>query len=216
MLQPDTLEVFPICPAYGFTVEPRYRVKITARDGGYERVDRKWSRPLLRFVAVPTGDRFDDDVQTVLYFWHAHGGASSRFRFKDFSDHKSCRVGEEPSPTDQPFTFIAGSPGGYQLVKRYTYGAREQLREIVKPKGDTIRVANQNGVEQPSSTWLLDEATGLLQPLGGFVGTPTSWGGEFYVLARFDSELPITIVNKRIHEASFAIAEVRETMVYDL
>lgn len=122
---------------------------------------------------------------------------------------------DTPTPGDQPFTFIPGSPGGYQLVKVYTYGAREQVREIVKPNGATIRVANQLGIEQPTSAWLLDEATGLLQTLGGFSGTPTSWGGEFYVLARFDSELPISIENKQIQAASFAVAEIREPLVYD-
>lgn len=215
MLQPDTLEIFPTCPAYGFTVEPRYRVSITERDGGYERVDRKWSRPLHRYTAVPMGTRVEDDIQEVLYFWHAHGGPSTRFRFKDFADFKSCRIQDEPTPSDQPFTFIPGSPGGYQLVKVYTYGARQQVREITKPNGATIRVANQLGIEQAASTWLLDEATGLLQTLGGFSGTPTSWGGEFYVLARFDSELPISIANKQIHEASFSVAEVRVPLVYD-
>lgn len=214
MLQADTLETFPVCPTYGFTAEPRYRVKITEREGGYERASRKWSRPLLRFTAVPMGDRAEDDIQTVLYFWHAHGGAANRFRFKDWSDFKSCTVSGTPSPTDQPFTYIPGSPGGYQLVKRYTYGAREQLREITRPAGSTIRVANEFGVEQAASRWLLDESTGLLQTLAGFVGSPASWGGEFYVLARFDSDLAIEISDKQIQRAGFAIAEVRETLVY--
>lgn len=216
MLQADPLETFPTCPAFGFTSEARYKNRITERDGGYERVDRKWSRPLHRYTAVPMGERVEDDIQEVLYFWHAHGGSAARFRFKDYVDYKSCRLQDDPSPTDQPFTYIAGSPGGYQLVKRYTYGAREQLREITRPKGSSIRVANEFGVEQASTTWLLDEATGLLQTLVGFVGTPSSWGGEFYVYARFDSELPITVTNKQILEAGFAVAEVRETLVYDL
>jgi uncharacterized protein (TIGR02217 family) len=215
MLQPDTLEIFPTCPTYGFTSEPRYLVKIVAREGGFERRTRKWSRPLHRYVAVPLGDRSAADVQEVLYFWHAVGGMFTTFRFRDWADYKSCAVQDEPSPTDQPFTFIPGSPGGYQLVKRYTAGSLEQLREIVKPEGATIRVANEFGVEQPSNRWILDEATGLLQPIAGFEGTPASWGGQFYVPVRFDSELPVEITNKQIQAATFALAEVRVELPYD-
>lgn len=209
MLIPDTAEIFPECPTFGFTSGPRYKVKIVEREGGHERRTRKWSRPLHRYSSVPMGTREDEDIQSVLYFWHAVGGMSTGFRFKDHADFQSCKTYETPTPLDQPFIFEDDSPSGYQLVKTYSIGALEQVREIYKPKGDTIRVANELGVEQPASAWTLNEGTGLLTPDVSFAGTPTSWGGEFYVYARFDSELDIEIANQRIQACNFSIAEIR-------
>jgi uncharacterized protein (TIGR02217 family) len=139
MITPDTTEIFPECPTFGYTVEPRYRVKIIEREGGYETRNRKWSRPLHRYTAVPMGQRPEKDIQSVLYFWHAVGGMTTGFRFKDWADYKSCPVQDDVTPLDQPFVFVPGSPGGYQLVKQYTVGSLTQTREIIKPKGDTIR-----------------------------------------------------------------------------
>jgi uncharacterized protein (TIGR02217 family) len=213
MLIPDTTEIFPACPSFGFTSGPRYKVKIIEREGGHERRTRKWSRPLHRYVSVPVGNRVEEEIQEILYFWHAMGGMATGFRLKDHADFKSCKTHENPTPLDQAFVFYEDSPSGYQLVKIYTYGAVEQIREIYKPKGDTIRVANEFGVEQPDSSWTLEEGTGLLTPEGSFVGTPTSWGGEFYVYARFDSELDVAISEQNIQQCDLSISEIRVARV---
>lgn len=209
MLIPDTTEIFPGCPSFGFTSGPRYKVKIIEREGGHERRTRKWSRPLHRYVAVPMGNRAEEEIQEILYFWHAMGGMTTGFRLKDHADYKSCKTHETPTPLDQPFVLEEDSPGGYQLVKTYLVGSLQQVREIYKPKGETIRVANELGVEQPDTAWTLDEGTGLLTPDESFDGTPTSWGGEFYVYARFDSELDIAISEQRIQQCDFSITEIR-------
>lgn len=209
MITADTTEIFPGCPTFGFTVNPRYLVRIVEREGGYERRDRRWSRPLSYYTTVPTGDQAEGDIQNVLAFWHAVGGRAEAFRFKDWSDYKSCPVQDTPTPLDQPLAYEAGSPGGYRLSKEYTVGALTQVREIYKPKGDTIRIANALGVEQDASTWTIDEATGLLSTGGGFSGVPATWGGEFYVSVRFDSELDLTLSGYQVQAATFALRELR-------
>jgi uncharacterized protein (TIGR02217 family) len=145
-ITPDTLETFPECPAYGFTVEPRYLVKAIERDGGFERVDRRWSRPLNFYTAVPMGDRAEEDAQAVLYFWHAVGGMAGKFRFKDYADYKSCKVNETPTDLDQPFEVIDATH--YQMIKEYVYRSLTQIREIYRPVGSTITVANEHGAAQ--------------------------------------------------------------------
>lgn len=210
MITSDTAEIFPSCPTFGFTASPRYRVPVIERSGGYERRTRKWARPLNTFTAVPIGDRPEDDIQQVLYFFHAHGGRSVGFRFKDYADYKSCAVQEAATALDQPLVEVPDSPGVYQLIKQYQFGALTQQREIFKPKGDTIRIANELGVEQPSDRWTINEATGILEPEGSFSGVPTSWGGEFYVYARFrDEQLDVELTNYRIQACSFAVVEIR-------
>lgn len=204
----DTSEIFPACPTYGFNPEPNYLVKIVSREGGYERRDRKWARPLLKFTGVPLGERPQSDIEDVLYFWHAVGGMSDGFRFKDWSDFKSCRLGADPSMLDMPIVASGDSPAGsYRLVKQYVWGSKIQEREITRPLGASILVANESGVAQTDFT--LDESTGLLTPGGSFAGTPHSWGGEFYVWCRFDAQFSPSISNWQIQTASVVLAEIR-------
>ena len=212
MITADTLETFPRCPTYGFNVDPFILVKIIAREGGFENTDRKWAHPLRRFEGMPMGDRAQADIESILYFWLAVGGTAGEFRFKDWTDYKSCLLDDDVAPTDQPLVFVAGSPGGYQLVKQYTFGALTYQRTIRRPIGSTIRIANETGTEQVSTRWVVEEATGLLTPLGSFAGTPTTWGGEFDVLARFAGPFIPEISNFKIQNASVSICEKREEL----
>ncbi len=202
----DTLPTFPECPAFGFTSEPRYLVKPIEREGGQERVDRRWSRPLSFFTAVPTGNRDAEVVQNLLVFWHAVGGMSSSFRFKDWTDYKSLRTTDTPTALDQPFEELTG--GEFQLVKEYVAGSYTQVREIYRPIGSTILVANESGIAQ--TDWALDESTGILVPGGTFSGTPASWGGEFDLCCRFTTPLALVIIDgHEIQSGSFTLRERR-------
>ncbi len=205
----DPYAVFPECPGFGFTVEPRYLAKAIEREGGQERVDRRWDRPLVFFTAVPTGNRDADIIQNLLIFWHSVSGTFGRFRFKDWTDYKSCFTTGMPTALDQPMLDMGD--GTFQLIKRYTAGPMSQDREIYRPIGSTILVANESGITQ--TDWSLDEATGLLTPGGGFSGTPTTWGGEFDLPCRFLTEYSVTVVDgKDIQSGSFTLREVRPTI----
>jgi len=202
----DALPTFPECPGFGFTVEPRYLVKPIEREGGQERVDRRWSRPLSFFTAVPTGNRDASVVQNLLIFWHAVGGMSGSFRFRDWSDYKSCRTVDAPTMLDQPFEELTG--GEYQLVKEYVAGSLTQVREIYRPIGSTLLVANTLGAAQTDYT--IDESTGILVPGETFVGTPGSWGGEFDLCCRFTTALSLVIIDGvDIQSGSFTLRERR-------
>lgn len=203
----DPAPVFPGCPTFGFTVEPNYLVKITSREGGFERRDRKWARPLIKFSGVPLGDRPQADIEDVLYFWHAMGGMSTAFRFKDWSDFKSCRLDATPHATDMPLAVSGDSPSSYRLIKQYTAYGITQEREILRPVGSSVSIANETGTIQ--TDWTLDESTGLLTIGGSFSGTPTSWGGEFDVWVRFDGQLNPQLSNYLIQNVTVQLAEIR-------
>jgi len=204
----DTAPLFPRCPTFGFTMQPDYLVKITQREGGFERRDRKWARPLHQYSTVPMVQQ-QADIEAVLNFWHVVGGRSTGFRFKDWADFTSGSIDNTPTALDQPFTFIPGSPGGYQMTKRYQVGSMVLDRFIYRPVGSTIRVANDAGVEQAASRWTVDESSGYLTPGAGFVGTPGTWGGEFTVYVRFNSDLQIQITDFKIQSVNFALQELR-------
>jgi uncharacterized protein (TIGR02217 family) len=206
---PTSLLLFPECPGYGFNVQPQYLVKIVCREDGFERIDRRWARSLSVFTVVPVGDRDEAEIQSILYFWHAMGGRATPFLIKDWTDYKSCPTQDDVAATDQLVAAVTLSDAStaYQLVKTYRVGALAQPREITQPKGDTIVVANSLGAVQTDFT--LDEATGLLKPGVSFTGTPKSWGGEFYVPVRFNSELDTQIVDKQIQSVTFTLMEKR-------
>jgi uncharacterized protein (TIGR02217 family) len=208
-ITPDLAETFPLCPTFGFVAEPMYLVKVTAREGGFERRQRVWSRPLSKYTGVPSGDQPQDDIEDILDFWHAMGGIASAFRFKDWIDYKSCRLGATPAATDQPLVLSGDSPVSYRLVKQYVTksGRTIQQREITRPIGSTILIANDAGALQ--SAWTLNEATGLLTIGGGFVGVPTAWGGEFDVWCRFDAQFNPTISNLDVMNVTVQLAEIR-------
>lgn len=209
-IQTDSAVTFPACPTYGFSVDPTILVKIVGREGGFERLNRKWAHPIRKFDGVPVGEKPQADIEEILHFFLAIGGMSTYFRFKDWTDYKSCLLDDDPHFTDQPFTFEAGSPGGYRLTKRYTIGPYVYNRPIYRPIGSTIRVCNQSGVEQDSSKFILQESTGLLAPIGGFTGTPSAWGGEFDVLVRFNAPFIPEISNFHIQRATVSLIEKRE------
>lgn len=202
-------EQFPVCPSVGSQSAPAYNVSVARMMSGAERRNRFWQYPLHRYT-VSVDPRQVDEVQTVLEWWHAMGGQECGFRWIDYADYKSCRVNQDVTPTDQPISISVESPSSFQLIKEYTVGARTQERIILKPVSGTIRVANGSGVEQPANTWSIDYTTGLLTPLMGFTGVPTTWGGEFDVPVRFEgSELPITLHQNAVQGTSFVLVELR-------
>lgn len=206
--------VFPTCPSFGFTSRPDYSVTIVERASGLRSVNRNWYYPLHTYSAVPIGERAQDDIHKVLKFWHAIGGRAGRFLFFDYVDYKSSvDLDLDPTPTDQPLTEILDSPGGYQLLKLYEdeLALFQQQRLIQKPIPGTVRVANSVGAEQAPGTWTLDYDTGILQIEAGFIGTPATWGGQFYTPVMFETAPEISVTNRRIQQTSFALRELRLT-----
>lgn len=212
MITPDLSPIFPSCPTFGFSVKPRLLVKKTALESGRTLRDRKWAQGLRLYEGVPLGQRPQADIERALNFFWAIGGESILFRFKDWSDYKSCILDDDPDPLDQAFSLVSGSPGGYRLVKAYTSGVFTEYRKITRPNGSTIRVANELGVEQAASRWTIDESSGFLIPDGTFVGTPTTWGGEFYVPVAFDEGgTQFELTNHKIQSATVTLLEERDT-----
>lgn len=205
-ITPDTTPSFPVVPNYGYTSSPQYRIDAVELEGGYEKVNQLWPRPLLFITAAPLDDAEVEEMEQVLAFYHAVAGMSKYFRMRDHVDYQSVGIRAVPAFTDQPLTEI-GSTGTYQLVKNYVSGGLIQVREIYKPIGDTISVGNEVAAEQ--SDWTLDEANGVLTPGGTFTGTPTTWGGEFDVEVRFTSELQMEASTFGTHGTRLSMREKR-------
>lgn len=199
---------FPGCPSFGFTSTPDYSVTISATVSGYESRNRNWQRPLHVYNAE-VGPRREEEIQELLEWWHAMGGQECGFRFKDHADFKSCRVHQTPTRVDQGVDPNEDSPGGYQLVKTYTIGARSSVRKILKPVQGTILLADNGTLKTEGLHYTIDYTTGLVDLNFTPVGVIT-WGGEFDVPVRFDSGFPVSIVNQHIEHVSFTLKELRD------
>lgn len=199
--------VFPGCPSFGYVSRPDYLTSVVRVRSGREQRNRFWSRPLYR-VDVTVGPREENEIQELLEFWHAVGGMECGFRFKDWADYKSCRVGQTSAATDQPLVLVDGSPVQYQLTKRYTAGVRTQDRDIYKPVSGTILIADNGTPKTETSDYTVDYATGLVTLLFSPAGALT-WGGEFDTPMRFDSDFPVELSNHRIQSVSFTLMELR-------
>lgn len=207
MITATTLPIFPVCPTYGFTSRPDYLVKITSREGGYEKRDRKWAEPLHYYDGVPMGPAPQADIEAIASFFHAMGGIHQRFLFKDFADFRSSALDLPITALDQGFVDLGG--GLYQMVKTYATGAYSTVRTIRHPIGSTVTVANNSAAVQSAADWTVNEDTGIVTIGGGFTGTPGAWGGEFYVPCRFDGDLSVEIVEKEIMSLGVTIRELR-------
>lgn len=197
---------FPSCPAFGMTGSPRYSVTIGTSASGREHRNRNWAKAKHAYT-LTVGPQMVEEISELLEFWHAVGGSECGFRFKDWADYKSCRGHLDPSPTDQPTQLIEGSPGGYQLIKAYRAGIRVQTRDILKPIAATIVMAD-SGVQLTPDQYSVDATTGLVA-LNFSPSGEVTWGGEFDVPVRFDSEFPIEGVSHLVESVSFALAELR-------
>jgi len=199
---------FPQCVSFGFVSEPMYVVSVVERASGIEKRNRIWSRPLHRYMAT-VGPRVEADVQEAYEFYHAVGGRAYGFRFKDSVDYMSCRIGLTQTPLDQPVVLdVATSPDSYRLLKQYTAGALTQQREIYKPVDGTIMIADAGVLKTEGVDYTIDYTNGTVAFLYTPVGALT-WGGEFDVPVRFDSEFPVEILNLRIQSASFTLRELK-------
>lgn len=199
---------FPVCPRFGLTASPNYSVTISSTVSGRERRNRNWRKP-LNVYNVQAGPKMEAEIQELLEFWHALAGPECGFRFKDWADFRSCRVHQTPSATDQALVLIPGSPGGYQLIKTYRAGARATVRDILKPVEGTVLVADNGVTKTEGFDYVIDYTTGLMSIFFSPVGTIT-WGGEFDVPVRFDSEFPLELISHQVEQVQFQLRELRD------
>lgn len=204
--------VFPLCPSFGFTKLADYSVTIVERASGIRTVNRNWYYPLHTFSAVPLDGRQEDDMSIIMRFWHAIGGQSGQFRFRDYTDYKStARPGDEISAIDQPL-IETQTPNVWQMVKLYTDETfqYQQQRLIQKPVDATILIADSGVDLNEGSDYSIDYETGLVTFDSSALpaGVP-SWGGEFHVPVMFESTPEFMIVNKKFQRTGFALRELR-------
>ena len=200
---------FPDNISRGARGGPERRTQIVELASGDEERNASWADSRRRYD-VSYGIRRADDLASVVAFFEARNGRLHGFRFKDWSDYKSCAPSEAPAAIDQFIGTGDGIETAFQLVKRYTSGSQTWTRTITRPVAGSVTMA-LGGVPVLAG-WTVDAATGVIT----FAAPPSPGvairaGFEFDVPVRFDSDtLDVTLDIERLGSiTSISLVEIR-------
>lgn len=167
--------------AFGSTGGVERRTEVVALASGFERRSTPWAHGRRRYL-IGAGVRSLDDAAALVAFFEGRRGRLHGFRFRDFTDFKSCVPSGAVSPVDQPLGLGDGASAAFALSKLYD----DLARPIAKPVAGTVRVA-VDGIE--TSAFTVDTTTGQVTfaaPPGA--GAVLTAGFEFDVPVRFDAD----------------------------
>lgn len=200
---------FPTDISFGSAGGPERRTEIVSLVNGFEERNSPWAQSRRRFDAG-LGLRNLDDVATVLAFFEARQGKLYGFRWKDWSDHKSCLPSAQVSALDQTLGQGDGVQVAFQLVKTYVSGSQSTKREISKPIAQSLRVA-VDGAELPQDDFSVDDQTGIITLGAAPAASATVTAGfEFDVPVRFDTDRIV------VSAAGFDAGEIPDIPVVEL
>lgn len=201
---------FPTNLSFGSIGGPERRVEIVALANGHEERNSPWVHSRRRYDAG-VGLRSLDDIETLIAFFEARAGQLHAFRWKDWSDFKSCRPNGQITYEDQVIGTGDGITVAFQLAKRYRSGDQAYFRPINKPVAGTVRVGLSGDEQQEAIDYSVDLATGTIT----FTNPPdpgieVTAGFEFDVPVRFDADRIRTSI------ASFRAGEMPEVPVVEV
>jgi uncharacterized protein (TIGR02217 family) len=173
--------------AFGSTGGVERRTEVVTLGSGFERRSTPWALGRRRYL-IGSNLRSLDDMAALTGFFEARRGRLYGFRFRDFTDCKSCVPGAAVGPLDQALGEGDGARAVFQLIKRYGDGEDGPERRIVKPVEGTVRLA-VDGVELAEAGFVVDAATGVVTlAVAPDTGAVVTAGFEFDTPVRFDAD----------------------------
>jgi uncharacterized protein (TIGR02217 family) len=201
---------FPANLSFGSVGGPERRTEVVTLANGFEERNTPWAHSRRRYDAG-VGLRSLDDVEALIAFFEARCGRLFGFRWKDWSDYKSCLPSREVSFTDQVIGTGDGQTATFQLTKRYASGPAEYVRPILKPVQGTVRVGLSGDQLVETVNYTVDYVRGQVTFVEApDLGAEISAGFEFDVPVRFDTDRIQTSV------ASFQAGEVPTVPVVEV
>ncbi|MCV6586318.1 MAG: DUF2460 domain-containing protein [Marinibacterium sp.] len=201
---------FPASLSFGSVGGPERRTEVVTLANGFEERNTPWAHSRRRYDAG-VGMRSLDDIETLIAFFEARAGQMYGFRWKDWSDYKSCPASAEIRPDDQVIGQGDGQRREFALLKTYRSGSTGYTRPIAKPVAGTVRVAVAQVELREGDEWALDASTGNIRfARAPGVDQPVTAGFEFDVPVRFDTDAIRTSV------ANFQAGEVPNVPVVEV
>jgi uncharacterized protein (TIGR02217 family) len=179
---------FPAALSFGSAGGPERRTEIVALSNGFEERNSPWAHSRRRYDAG-LGVRSLDDLAEVFAFFEARHGQLHGFRWKDWTDFKSCLPSAAPSALDQTIGAGDGSRTVFALGKRYASGPQAYLRPIAKPVEGTVLAAVGGVILTAGAGYVVDHGSGTIAFASApAAGALVSAGFEFDVPVRFDTD----------------------------
>lgn len=201
---------FPTNLSFGSVGGPERRTEVVTLANGFEERNTPWAHSRRRYDAG-VGLRSLDDVETLIAFFEARTGQLHGFRWKDWSDFKSCAASKVPGPEDQLIGTGDGTATVFRLQKSYSSGLQSYVRPILKPVSGTVLVAVAEDPKVESLEFTVDVATGEVTfVVPPDLGTRITAGFEFDVPVRFDADSIQTSV------ASFQAGDVPTVPIVEI
>ncbi len=203
-------ERFPPNLSFGSVGGPERRTEIVTLANGYEERNTPWAHSRRRYDAG-VGLRSLDDIEALIAFFEARRGQLYGFRWKDWSDYKSCLPNDAPAYTDQVIGIGDGVQAQWQLTKTYRSGAHEYVRPITKPVEGSVKVGIGGDAKQEAIHYQVDLTSGIVT-----FASPPDIGAE--ITAGFEFDVPVRFDIDRIQTsvASFKAGDVPNVPVVEV
>jgi uncharacterized protein (TIGR02217 family) len=201
---------FPANLSFGSVGGPERRTEIVTLANGFEERNTPWLHSRRRYDAG-VGLRSLNDIETLIAFFEARSGQLHGFRWKDWSDYKSCAPASLPAPEDQLIGTGDGVATVFQLQKTYVSGLQSYTRPIRKPVAGSVLIAIAGDQKIESQEFAINVETGEVTfVLPPDLGTRVTAGFEFDVPVRFDTDVIQTSV------ASFQAGDVPNVPIVEV
>ncbi|WP_397543027.1 phage distal tail protein, Rcc01695 family [Roseovarius salis] len=201
---------FPASLSFGSVGGPQRHTDVVTLANGHEERNTPWRHSRRRYDAG-VALRSLDDVEALIAFFEARQGQLFGFRWKDWTDYKSCGAREEPGPGDQVIARGDDVTAAFQLVKRYRSGAHVYDRPIAKPVAGTVSLALGGVVQKEGVHYEVDTTTGIVN-----FAHPPDAGLE--ITAGFEFDVPVRFGTDRIETslASFQAGDAPSVPVMEV
>ena len=201
---------FPANVSFGSQGGPERLTEIVTLANGFEERNTPWEHSRRRYDAG-FGLRSLEDVDALLAFFEARRARLHAFRWKDWSDFKSCGANQAIAATDQLIGVGDGVTTAFALKKTYLSGTASYIRPIAKPVAGTVIVAIANDPKVEGLEFSVDATTGIVSfTTPPDIGALITAGYEFDVPVRFDADVIQTSV------ASFGAGDVPNVPIVEV
>lgn len=179
---------FPPALSFGASGGPQRRTQIVTLANGFEERSTAWAHGRRRYDAG-MGLRSLDDLAQVIAFFEARQGQLIGFRWKDWSDYKSCLPSGDALQADQLIALGDEVQRNFQLIKTYASGGVDYHRPIRKPRAGSVRITLAGDPVSEGIDYTVDVTTGMVQfTFAPDLGAEIRAGFEFDVPVRFDTD----------------------------
>lgn len=201
---------FPAALSFGSLGGPERRTEVVTLANGYEERNTPWAHSRRRYDAG-VGMRSLEDVEAMIAFFEARQGELYGFRWKDWSDYRSCGASADVHFEDQIIGRGDGVQATWQLTKTYRSGDYAYARPLTKLVSGTVVVGFESEQLQEGVDWYVDLTTGEIR-----FEEPPDAGAE--ITAGFEFDVPVRFATDAIQTsvASFQAGEVPSVPVIEV